>query len=1386
MSEGTDQRERLPVAFEENGRFRVDEMRLSQRVVMCAGLAERLRFVDLNNQAQGHWLDLFDRDESLLLARIASFDRYRRQTDFLRLCESAPVGQLAHQVLQLAQQLNDWFALLLGTHVPDAAAVRDAIQQRVDRQLGGQLAWVIKDHGAARFEGLLLQQVHENLHPIWHSAEAVAAPPAQQLPRQTLRIVFFSLLTAIAQLQRMARARLEATLDGEHHEPAPGLLLAFLRLYGDVQAQVNTFTARHIDFYYRRCLQLLPRPAQADHVHVVCQRDPRSDLDVVVPAGLRFPAGKDAAGQPLSFAAPQPLALSDARVAALCTLLLQRDEKIAPESDLGYVTGIKSHWLGLPDAESPAVPFFGGGPGSSEATLGLVLATPLLLLQEGQREVEVRLRLAWPGQSQRSLLRQLLDTRTQADFQTALGAFFACWMLADEDLLADPLQRRLLRRHAVSMVGAPAEPESGIGSPLYLMCRGADAADGEYQPRELAFFKYVNDLFEVSLSGAAGWLRVERIQVGRPPRSGVGKEAPAPNIKTTNAQKPAQEPAQKPAPKPASPPPGAGLQLTLFLRPEDPAIVGCDPALHGTMHGAPWPTRLPLLRLQVSPRARIHPLSLLQAAELQEAELQVRVKGVRDLVLQNNLGPLDPSKAFAPFGPLPTTSSYLVFGSAEAACKNLDALTLHLQWGGLPQDAGGFAQHYNAYGAEQSQGPYTAAFSILRGGSWKPCAGVSSCQPLFDDAGGGGPLRENQRVEIDEASVRSHARATAAPLVLGSGARDGLVRLQISSPPGAFGHAAYAPLLSHAVTARTRTSTRLLKRGAVALPNPPYTPVLERFSLDYSASTTLRPTPEHNGQARTEAPGDAERLLHIHPFGLSELRPDADTRFHGVLPPMRSDGNLCIGLQASALDGPLSLLFQLREDGAAQLQRMAQRAVGQGQGQGQGQDRDPVRWFYLAQNRWRALAPHQVLADTTQGFLTSGVVTLDLQGGARNDNTVFAGGLFWLRVGCPSGRGSAAALVSVHAQAVTLVRELAAAADQSVQADGDAMPATASTTTTTTTTTTAPASAAPETPLPAGFITQPLLNVPGLSGVLQIEASVGLRLAEDERQLQIRAGERLRHKNRASLAWDVERLVLERFPEVFKVKCFSPHEIPAGSGLPTGAVLVVVVPNVRRNHAADSTLAPRLNARALQAIEDHLARRASPFARLQVRNATYERVQVRCGLKLDRGAQTGAVLRQVQRVLTDYLSPWFDIGYGPRFEWLLRCDDVEAQVRGVPGVAAVGALSLLHVARSDDGFHHWADTARPETVGLPADSPSADQLRHRAPWSLALPLQDHLLELLREEPSAPSASPAKAVKRANNQPPASGLAQLRVGSTIVVGRSPPQRPQAIEVRHDSA
>jgi len=510
----------------------------------------------------------------------------------------------------------------------------------------------------------------------------------------------------------------------------------------------------------------------------------------------------------------------------------------------------------------------------------------------------------------------------------------------------------------------------------------------------------------------------------------------------------------------------------------------------------------------------------------------------------------------------------------------------------------------------------------------------------------------------------------------------------LNHPHGAFGHGAYAGLLSDAVSSRTR------RRGRKELPPPPYTPELQSLRLHYSASTTLDPL-----AAPTD---DAQRLLHLHPFGVAALRRGTNGGRPGPLPPLGAEGNLFIGLalpaDAEGLSGVLTLLLQMRPKGAATL--------------GAGADRAQVSWAYLAQDQWQPLGRRHVLSDTTFGLLTTGVVTLDLPAGARRDNALLGRGLFWLRVSGRRDLDSRADLISVRAHATSLTRVLA------------------------------PGAVAGE-PLPAGRITQAQSPVPGLAAVVQPEAGVGLQPPESAEQLRVRVAERLRHKNRASLGWDFERLVLAHGPGVHKAKCFM---APA-AGLGAGQVLVAVLPATRRNAPEMGTQQLQLDVLALRRLEDLLRERASPMLSLRVRNVSYERVQVRCRVLMARHAQPGALKRDINRALVQYLSPWHDSGFGPRLDWLLRCEDVQAEVRRVPGVAGVSGLSLLHVVRDDDGQHHFDDTAA--TASGPRDV-----LRARHPWSVVLPLEEHLIELVDQ--------------LQGTAPRASGLTQLEVGDTWVI------------------
>jgi len=1235
--DGTLQSQRsLPVQTEPEHRFPVDGLRLDQWVVLCARLAKRLRFVDVGNpQSSNDWGALFEHDETLVLARMVGFDLTARRLHFDRLCETQDGQSLHTEVWALAEVLNHWCKALSTSSQPQVLTVCEAIRQMVPHQLKEPLP---SDSAALRALGL-------------------------------------SVLHVIQRTQTLAAMHLNETLDSGQHEPAAGLFLVFLRLYGLVQRQINTFSDRHIDFYYRQVLGMAEQPPTLDRVHVACQTDPHLGHAVSVPAGTLFAAGKSGHGEPLLFRATDDAVISDAQVAQLATLRMMRNPTIWPECILNYVTGIKAQWLGLPGPDHSPVPLFGGGAGCPEANLGLAIVSPLLWLQEGERVIDVQLRLAWPKSTQAMLadyVTQALSEEAPDPFRRALGQAFACWLLSTEGTVLTDDQCHQLVRHAdrlgVPLAGKPVLPEDfRIDDPPVLsMCRG--------DKNKEAFYKIVHTLFDVSLSKADGWWVAGQVQVT--PVS-VGSQG--------------------------------GLRLRITLGRDDPAVVACDPAIHGTQ----WPTRLPVLRLQVSARARIYPYSLLESAVFLGADVEVHVKGVRQLKLHNQLGLLDAGKPFAPFGPLPSTTSYLVLGSPEAASKSLDSLGLKLRWRGLPDEPGGWATHYVAYGHPFREGRFTAQLSLLQNGHWHPCGGGSAEQALFGPpVGEERLLQADMHFDVDSASVRERATGDDVPLDNIFVARNGLLRLQLNQPRGAFGHARYPELLSRAAASQSS------RRGAQRLPNLPYTPELESVSLNYSAHRRL------DAHAGVGQPKDVERLLHIHPAGVSEMLASGSRQDQRLLPPLGADGSLYIGLKASALRQPLTLYFNLRPQTDHEM----------------ADDEAPadIQWACLSNDRWIPLADRDVRADGTFGLLTSGVVTLDIPEVATSDNRVMSRGLYWLRLSASRQLDSASRLISVHAQALGLERVLNEASTE------------------------------PMTEVPAATIQAPELPIPGLARVLQAQASSGLRPAETADQLRTRIGERLRHKNRASLSWDFERLVLAQFPEVYKVRCFSWSEVrrhyetlqrsdPAIKMPAAGTVVVVIVPNVPRNDPTTATATPRLDTLSLRRMAEALSTRMPASARLEVRNALYERVQARCRVRLLPGVAKGAVQRALDRAITQYLSPWFDEGFGPRFDWSLGCDEVETQLRQVPGVAEVEALSLLHVTCDSldgmDRYYRLGDTA--------ADSPEKGGFFHcRVPWSLALPLAEHLIEFVDQ--------------RDTKKPQVTGLNWLRVGETFIVSKNPHQ------------
>jgi hypothetical protein len=780
------------------------------------------------------------------------------------------------------------------------------------------------------------------------------------------------------------------------------------------------------------------------------------------------------------------------------------------------------------------------------------------------------------------------------------------------------------------------------------------------------FHRVIGDAFNVGITVASGWHEVHNYVVSMPKGTESGLYQ---------------------------------LTFTLTFGPDVPAIAACNPDIHG----AGFETKLPVLRFRVNPRANVYPYSLLRDLQIDEIVVGSHVADAIRNVAWNQHGQLDTSKPFNPFGPLPTANSYLIVGNYESARANLTQLIVNLEWGDLPETVGGFKEYYRGYSTTFANDTFLAGLSVLRDGRWRPS--LEEGRPtavLFDTEPEGGKVGQQRSITIDVLRYfkRLDPAVTEEQFRYDLRARDGFFRIALAGPEAGFGHLEYPSYLTRVLSENALRSKRF-RREPQPLPNPPYTPVVNRMSLTYAARSAIRVgcgTPDASNPFE-------EKVYHIRPFGIATV----DTnRAWTMLPVYEEDGSLLIGFSATDPSGVLTLLFHLREDSVTDISFTP----------------EPVFWYYLASDQWQPLSEFQLLSDTTDGFLSSGIVTLQVPDDINQNNTVMPPDLYWLRVSARKNLESFCSLYSVQAQAVSVTREgtedVSAAPSALVKA------------------------------LPAGSIPGPVRSIAGLRSVTQPLPSTGGRKAETSEQMITRTSERLRHKCRASTPWDYERLVLENFPEVFKVKCFSAMSSHSGIRPAPGSVLVVVVPQ-QTEHDSGKVFDPMLDANQLKRIREFL-KVASAQARIEVRNPVYERVLIRCSVKFRGEAmrQTGRYLSLLNQALIDYISPWSGVGAPFRFGWSFKREEVEAYLLKLPYLEFVTKFSMLHITRKEKGSYGMEDTARH------LSAKESSRILPRFPWSLATPNQTHILE---------TTDDSRRVKAE-----VTGIGDLAIGNTLIVGR----------------
>lgn len=647
-------------------------------------------------------------------------------------------------------------------------------------------------------------------------------------------------------------------------------------------------------------------------------------------------------------------------------------------------------------------------------------------------------------------------------------------------------------------------------------------------------------------------------------------------------------------------------------------------AYNAAVHGENYTTELPVIRFLLKTQNKTgYGLYKILAGTLntvRNIQITVDVAEVRNLQLESDTALLNWKKPFYPFTTQPVRSSSFSVYSEEAFSKKWSSMQIRIKWKNTPLS---FRTHYTAYDksflSTVSKDKYVnvlsgfsyekadAEFALIRTSHLNkseyealetntnyfvasPYSGIVEADSYFK---AGITIRYKEKWEDVQPDIQlfyqeSDGSYFSNVLLQDHGYEKGSTGPMRLSLRQSFLHELYPRIYALAISSDDKKTP---------IPNEPYTPFAEELVLSYSATDSL----DINATGTTEFENRSVQLFHEHPFGQMEehryLRDKFDITEKEIvlLPRYCRGGEMYLGLENANPLELISLLVQVAEG----TENPEAETFLKGEN---------LRWDVLSNNFWHQLSTVDMPVNDTDNFLKSGLVQLTIPEKATTNNTLLPSGYVWLRIKLNKRFDTVCKLLGVHAQAAAVVFENNGN-DLSQLSKG----------------------------LANGTITKLAERVSQIKTITQPYNSFGGQPEESDLHYYRRVSERLRHKNRAITLWDYEHLILQHFPEVYKVKCLN-HTDKRGFFSP-GNVSLIVIPDTTDKNVFDN-YQPRVSRALLNQIRDYIAALTSMHVNVMVENPKYEVVRITVNAKIKEGYDAGNYRLKLVEDITKMLSPW--------------------------------------------------------------------------------------------------------------------------------------------------
>lgn len=1258
---------------------KIDEKTIADLIYYTYGYANSVRYYNSDNTEDGNWIPFIENDISTIVSIISLYNTNFQKEEFKSLLDSMKTANIADQedifksffVFQadILKLIDTWYLKSIQGH-----NLKNDIQGLIRAQLKDSLKQLIAyDKGAKEYFSLLVIQGnvfsgydYSSFSPVWDLdfseidsdssiygnptivdlgdlAELPVTPlpldplplfPSYKLATNSARPFFNAILdvvlASIDQLSANGAAYMDEAINNyPEHEPHFALYLSFLKLFGFAQEHLNELSEKHIDFYYREVLRLSEKEAIPDEVFVIFELAKNFDQQLLG-SNTQLNAGKDATGKNLFYALKNDIIVNRATVADLKTLKIP-----TPVISAQVKTG--TSFLAAPIANSTDglgtdkdvlswKPF--GSEDSPKTQIGFAIASPQLLLKEGLRTVTLVMDLVNTFDTAAPTTPTLTDINLSGVELTSADG----WLAIKLDPTTPTLEYtcKILRSSTVAKLSVQFTIDQDHGS---IVAYNQKIHGGTFNTSwPIVKILVDNSAYRSTLRNLEFSKCQINVEVGK-----VGANAELLNLQGINSLILQNDDGMLDATKPFKPfssKPKLGASL----------YIGSDEVFQKKL------TSLQIFIDWMGVPA--DKLDLYYKGYLQEfienQEYKVRIKLLDEFIWKDVVQVLDPG------GPSPyeqQEAQKKILGETEfnklldrkkelrsgvnpvAAVTSGTDVTSHSR----PSSIVSFnSDEYETIELLSSQNADPINFNTAKLGY------INSVQ-IFDEVNAQLPYLIRLVQPTDGAPLfffDAKRDPYQEPLTqFKAGQKRGFLKLELF--PFDFGHSDYTNLYADAAIAKGKAVNKEAA-DAIKLPNEPYTPTIKQISLlytseaiiDFQASEIKSEVDLNQIQAAYDKRID--QVYHLYPFGETEIFPvnvqgrkpefsidgltitsklfpqfpyygsnemvaeneAVVTTNEASLPP---EGNLYIGIKDLVPPQTLSLLFQFASDTGNSSVKLP-----------------IVKWSYLSDNRWIAFKDTNIVSDSTAGFLKSGIIVFDVPADATKNNTQLPSGFHWIKGSTPKALSVASQLtnidvfnnlISVQAQAAT-----------AVFADNGNDPNKL------------------RNPLLPNTITKLTQTNFAIKGVTQPYVSFGGKVAEQTSDFHLRVSEQLKHKNRAITLYDYERIVLENFPEIYRVRCINVKN--RYSELAPGSVTIVLIPAISSGTRVENAFVLKTGITLRNDIKSFLEKLMNPFTALSVINPSYETVQAEFKVKFLPGFDAVFYTDKLNQEIKNFISPW--------------------------------------------------------------------------------------------------------------------------------------------------